>query len=345
MKQKQENLLVQQIKLSEVLGEAQTREQVMNQIQRNPDAYLKFKRLSEEFQEELVEFCMGNRGLKVAYDPFFQKIFNPEVYPERLSRMLSCIMEEKVIVKRALPREHDRLSENGSLLVLDILVELSDGTLMDVEMQKIGYAFPGQRGACYSADLLLRQYERVKAEKGRAFTYLDLKPVYCIVLLEKSTREFHQYPEVYLHRSNQIFSSGLKLEHLQNFVYVPLDIFLKIPHNNLKEVDAWLYFLSSDKPEHICQIIEKYPMFREMYQEIIQFRYKPEELIGMYSEALAILDRNTVQYMYEEQKKEIEKQKLELKESNQKLKESDQKLKEKDQEIARLREMLAEKNI
>lgn len=348
---KEEKSLIQKIKIPEILGEPQTREEVMKEIQKNSDAYLKFQQLSKEFREELIEFCMGNRGLKIAYDPFFQKIFNPEVHSERLSRLLSCIMGETVCVKRALPREHNRLSEAGSLLIMDILVELSDGSLINVEMQKIGYAFPGQRGACYSADLLLRQYERVKEQKGKEFTYQDLKSVYCIVLLERSTEEFHKYPEIYLHRSSQTFDSGLDMEHLQKFIYIPLDIFLGIQHNKLEELEAWLYFLSTDKPEYIFRIVEKYPMFYQMYQEIIQFRYKPEELIGMYSEALAILDRNTVQYMYEEQKKEIEKQKLELKENEQKLKESDQKLKEKaqeleekDQEIARLKALLAEKN-
>ncbi len=42
---------------------------------------------------------------------------------------------------------------------MDIVVELEDGSIANVEAQKIGYAFPGQRSACYSADLLLRQYK------------------------------------------------------------------------------------------------------------------------------------------------------------------------------------------
>ena len=41
----------------------------------------------------------------------------------------------------------------------------------NVEVQKVGYLFPGQRSACYSADLLLRQYKRVKSEKKKSFSY------------------------------------------------------------------------------------------------------------------------------------------------------------------------------
>jgi predicted nuclease with TOPRIM domain len=43
-----------------------------------------------------------------------------------------------------------------------------------------------------------------------------------------------------------------------------------------------------------------------MYQEIAAFRTNPEELITMFSEALAIMDRNTERYMVEEAHKEIE---------------------------------------
>ena len=37
-----------------------------------------------------------------------------------------------------------------------------------------------------------------------------------------------------------------------------------------------------------------------MYQEITEFRRKPEEVIGMFSEALRIMDRNTTKYMIDE---------------------------------------------
>ena len=44
----------------------------------------------------------------------------------------------------------------------------ADGTICNVEIQKIGYAFPGQRSTCYSADLLLRQYKAIQATKVKA---------------------------------------------------------------------------------------------------------------------------------------------------------------------------------
>ena len=64
---------------------------------------------------------------------------------------------------------------------MDILVQLEDGSLANVEVQKIPYMFPAERMSCYSSDLVLRQYSRVKGEKGKAFTYKDMRPVYTIM--------------------------------------------------------------------------------------------------------------------------------------------------------------------
>ena len=81
------------------------REEVVQMLKLNPVAYARFLQLSKQFQEDLIAFCMGNKGLKVTWDPFFKALFNPEVYAERLSRLLSAILKQKVTVKRALPNE------------------------------------------------------------------------------------------------------------------------------------------------------------------------------------------------------------------------------------------------
>lgn len=194
---------------------------------------------------------------------------------------------------------------------MDILVELSDKSLVNVEMQRIGYDFPSERCFCYGADLLVRQYDLIRSEQGDKFSYRDIRPVYVIVLMESSPQPFKSVPHQYIHRSNMSYDSELKMNNLLNFVYIPLDIFRKMPHNELTELDAWLYFLGSDYPQDILRITEKYPLFRQLYQEIIDFRFHPKELITMYSEALRIMDENTVSYMIDELKAQIIKQKEE----------------------------------
>lgn len=73
---------------------------------------------------------------------------------------------------------------------MDIVIELADHSVANVEVQKLGYMFPGQRSACYSADLLLRQYKRVKSEKGKAFSYRDIKKVYTIIFMSTVQKNF-----------------------------------------------------------------------------------------------------------------------------------------------------------
>ena len=89
-----------------------------------------------------------------------------------------------------------------------------------------------------------------------------------------------------------------------------------MPHNEITELEAWLFFLSSDNPLHIRRIIEKYPFFCELYQDIIEFRKDPKELIRMFSESLRIADRNTIKLMIDEMRDEkavLENEMAELK--------------------------------
>ena len=95
---------------------------------------------------------------------------------------------------------------------------------------------------------------------------------------------------------------------------VPLDNFRGILHNKgIKDkLDAWLTFLSVDEPEMIVKLIREYPQFKKYYEEIYQLCRNTEKVMGMFSKELQELDRNTVQYMIDAQKKEIEELKARL---------------------------------
>ncbi|MBR3103043.1 MAG: hypothetical protein IKH46_04390 [Lachnospiraceae bacterium] len=93
--------------------------------------------------------------------------------------------------------------------------------------------------------------------------------------------------------------------------------------------DAWLTFFSSVKVEDILKLIDMFPEFRDYYRDIAKYRRKPEEVIHMYSEAIAFLDHNTEQYMIEDmtnqlnalkkEKAELEKETADLAEKKSKL--------------------------
>lgn len=129
----------------------------------------------------------------------------------------------------------------------------------------------------------------------------------------------------------------MKLDLLQEYVIIPLDVFRKISHNNLSKLDAWLYFVGSDSPKDISRVVEAYPEFRELYNELLMLRYDIKELVGMfdyYRQLLREADEEAVEYMVEEQRKEIE----ELKAQKEILKEENERQRER---IAELENQLA----
>ena len=311
-------------KLKQYFPMIREREDIKQEIRENSKLLEKYREWDEEQQEEFLDYCTGVKGVKILYDAFFKEIMNPENTPERLNELLSLLLGQSVTIKRVLPGDSTRLADEQSLLIMDILVELADTSLANVEVQKIGYSFPGQRSACYSSDLLLRQYKRVKGEKKKAFSYKDIKSVYTIVFFETSIKEFHEYPQNYIHKFKQQSDTGLELELLQKYVFIPLDIFRIIYHNNVKSngkngggncwnrTEAWLTFLSTDEPEIIIELIRQYPEFKEMYEEIYVMCQNVEKVMEMFSKELIQLDRNTVQYMIDEMQDTIDVQKEEL---------------------------------
>ena len=116
----------------------------------------------------------------------------------------------------------------------------------------------------------------------------------------------------FLHRLRCEMDSGVNLNLLMNLAYISLDTFRTESQNIDSNLKAWLTFLSSDKPEDIMRLVDRYPEFKDCYHDIIMFRKKPEELMNMFSEALIQMDKNTVQYMIEEQQKELEASRKEL---------------------------------
>lgn len=301
-------------KLKKYFPMIRKREEVLAEIAGNAKLQARFEGWEAEQQEEFLDMCTGVKGLKFLSDALFKEILNPEYVTERFNDFLSSILGQEVKVLKVLPGDSVRIADETSLLIMDIVVELEDGSIANVEMQKIGYLFPGQRCACYSSDLLLRQYKRVRGEKKKKFSYRDIRNVYTIVLFEKSPKEFHKYSEKYYHFFEQKSNTGIELELLQKYLFIPLDIFRKSQQNRgiTNKRDAWLTLLSCENPETIILLIEVYPEFCEIYREGYEICLNAEKVMDMFSKELYELDRNTVQYMIDEQQEIMDAQKEEL---------------------------------
>jgi len=304
---------------------------VLEAINANELLNTTYQSWEEEARQEFLDFCSGARGVKMTFDGFFKEIMSPEYHRERLESLLSILLGEEVKINQVLPNDSVRIADEVTLLITDIVVELSDESLVNIEIQKFGLAFPGERASCYIADLLLRQYKRVKSIRKKKFSYKDIKKVYSIILLEKSTKEFAQMPGEYLHDGKFIFNTGLKLNILQEIMFIALDIFKKTQQNKPIEtkLEAWLTFISTEEPEQIAELIQKFPEYKVMYEEVYEICRNIEEVMGMFSKELRELDKNTIRYMVEELQDEVDQLRKEKQEALEKERKEKQEILEK----------------
>lgn len=115
---------------------------------------------------------------------------------------------------------------------------------------------------------------------------------------------------VYIHHFEQGTDSGLKINLLQEYNFIALDIFRKNIYNKgiQNELEAWLTFLSVDDPEMIVELLKRYPRFQPMYEEIYEMCRSTERVMGMFSKELKELDDNTVEFMIDELQEMVDKE-------------------------------------
>lgn len=289
-----------------------TEGEVLKELRKNKQLWETFCGWEEKYQKEYLDICTGVKGVKILYDTYFKAIMNPDTRPERLNDFLSEILGKKIKILKVLPNESAKIAAESSLLIMDIVVQFEDGSIANVEVQKVGYLFSGQRSACYSSDLLLRQYKRVRLELGKSFTYKEIKKVYTIVLFEKSNAAFTKFSkEQYIHRFEQKSDTGVEMDLLQEYTFICLDIFNNTIHNKGRKIESrleeWLVFLSQDDPDMIINLLNCNPEFKRIYEEVYTICLNMERMMSMFSKELEILDRNTVKLMVDEMIEEYTK--------------------------------------
>ena len=85
-----------QTKLLQYFPMIRTREQILLEIRSDPALNARFEAFSKEGKKEFLDICTGERGVKILYDSFFRSVMDPELYPERLQSMLSCILDREI---------------------------------------------------------------------------------------------------------------------------------------------------------------------------------------------------------------------------------------------------------
>ena len=99
---------------------------------------------------------------------------------------------------------------------------------------------------------------------------------------------FREFSDKYVHMFQQESDTGIKMNLLQNYIFIPLDIFRKnVQYKGIKnKLDAWLTFLSTDEPEQIIGLLTEYPEFKAMYEHVYNMCRNVEDVMGIFSEEL-----------------------------------------------------------
>ena len=132
------------------------------------------------------------------------------------------------------------------------------------------------------------------------------------------------------------------MDLLQKYIFIPLDIFKKnVENKGIKnKMDGWLTFLGMDDAEKIIELINTYPEFREIYEHVYYICRNVEDVMGIFSEELRIMDRNTVRYMVDEMQETIDEQKEMLAERDRKLEENVCEMQEMQESIEELKKQI-----
>ena len=83
-------------------------------------------------------------------------------------------------------------------------------------------------------------------------------------------------------------------------------------------------FLSVEEPEQIIELLEKYPKFRPMYEQVYEMCRSTERVMGMFSRELKELDDNTVEFMIDELKEMVDKEKARAEEAETRAREAEE---------------------
>ena len=356
----------------------------LSAVRNNPNLALQydnFRRSSvsnKGWADRFNDYISRKKTLPLLYDPFFKKLFNGDEHRQRLSRLVSSIIGQEVTVIDILPSESSSFED--SFIIMDMIVRLSDGSIANIEVQKIASLFPGERLSCYSADAIMRQYHRLSSATSTArysddisqdsdsistlghktFSYKDMKNVHTIVLFENSNSNLinSDNPELYFHVGTTTFNTHINFPLLQKYHMISLDTFRKYRYSDIikgnidiKKCDydedvyekpltdqmlrdrlAFLSLFVTETVDEAIAIQNIFPELSEIFNEMNEYLARPEEVLGMFSEALRILNHNTAVLMVDEYRKKYQEMennlKKEMKEKMQEIQEMQQEMQE-----------------
>ena len=316
-----------------------------------------WKRISAEKQEEMLAVSDGKMMPNLLSDAMFKGLFDPDTHGDRLSRFISSVLGKKVKVLHSLKNEGNRHSIHSKGIVMDMVAQFEDEAICNVEIQRVGVALPTKRSACYSADLVTRQYAAKRGRKKGEFDYDSIQPVYTIVIFEKSPEEF-RISGRYVHHFCQKSDTGVEVELLQYYTYICLDVFqekssqkesgakdkgapdapVAAPPVEKSIAEKWLKFFTIRDMDEMVRFLAKEKSFQDVFSHAIIMTKDREELLRMITDifmdediagSINLTNESTIRRL----KGELRESRAELRKNRKALQEKDACIQEKDARI------------
>ena len=322
---------------------------ILHSLEHSPSTCTGYVTLSSnrEWFDRFVDFFTGRKTLPLLYDPFFKMIFNLVESRARLSELVSCILGQHVTVIEVFP--HTNYTFPNSFVIMDMVVRLDNGSITNIEIQKVPYDFPAERISCYSADLVLRQFRMLKGmetentDHGSSSygkpSYSGMKKVHTIIFFEKSSSSLKSpvNKKAYFHVGKTTFNTSINISLLQEYHLISLDTFKKYRYSDIMDgridIDStdcddsqynsgltekmkldrlkYLSLFTAATPSEINRLVTLFPELSSIRSQIREYLTRPVEVLNMFSEALRILDRNTAELMADRYKSQLEAAKQE----------------------------------
>ena len=190
----------------------------------------------------------------------------------------------------------------------------------------------------------------------KTFSYKDMKNVHTIVLFENSNSNLinSDNPELYFHVGTTTFNTHINFPLLQKYHMISLDTFRKYRYSDIikgnidiKKCDydedvyekpltdqmlrdrlAFLSLFVTETVDEAIAIQNIFPELSEIFNEMNEYLARPEEVLGMFSEALRILNHNTAVLMVDEYRKKYQEMENNLKKEMKKSQEMQQEMQE-----------------
>ena len=307
---------------------------IMELIENNKELKERWEMLSNVSQRYIREVDKKKRVPNLLSDHIFKNVFDPEVNPDRLSKLISSVLGRELTVKRVLDKEGIMLSEESKGIIMDVPVEFSDGSMADVEIQRRGVDMPPQRSAVYSANMLTRQYAREKEQNKSEIDFEAVRPVYAIIIMEKSADMFQSSPDYHHHfcqTSNTGVEKNVDFELLQYYDYICLDVFKKRKPHIATMLEKWLRFFSIQKVDEMIVFLSDYPEFEEAYMKAVEMMRDKDDLYNIIGDMFA--GEDIVASLNKTNKSKIKRLRNELSEAKKEITEKDQAIAEKVQAL------------